>query len=113
MTDLRSQLVEIAHRCAAGNRSLEGVSPEAIEALHRARAAMEKVKNLTKQRQGRSVPMQVAVALAQLDGVPIAPHPIVRPKYGPCHRCRAGVGERCRQTGGMPCQPHKGREVIA
>lgn len=22
------------------------------------------------------------------------------------------IGQRCRQTGGMPCHPHKGREVV-
>lgn len=113
MTPLRDQLVEIAHRFAAGDRALDGISSEAIEALHRAERDINKASNVTKHKQARSTPIRVAVALAQLDGVPIAPHPVVRPKYGPCHRCKAGVGQRCRQTGGMPCQPHKGREVIA
>ncbi len=113
MTPVRDQLVEIAHRYAAGARTLDGVSPEALEALLRARRAIDAVRNHSKQKQGRSVPVQVAVALALLDGVPVAPHPVVRTKYAACRRCKAGVGERCRQPGGMPCQPHKGREVIA
>jgi len=113
MTPLRDQLVEIAHRYAAGDRALAGISSEAIEALHRAERVIDRVINATKHKQGRSVPIRVAVALAELDGVPIAPHPIVRPKYGPCHRCKVGVGQRCRQPGGMPCPPHRGREVIA
>jgi hypothetical protein len=113
MTPLRDQLVEIAHRFAAGDRALDGISSEAIEALHRASRDIDKVINVTKRRQARSIPIRVAVALAQLDGVPIAPHPVARVRYAACGRCKAGVGQRCRQTGGMPCPPHKGREVIA